>query len=58
MRKLTRKEKDLLKIADRLERVADDLERLSRVDIHRKNGHIGYLRCESSLIRNAIGVSE
>lgn len=44
----------LLRIAERLESVAKDLEMRATIDVHQKNEHIGYLRSEAFLIREAV----
>ena len=44
----------LTRIADRLENVAKEFEITATISTHRKYGHVGYLKSEASLIREAL----
>lgn len=44
----------VLDIADRLERIALDLEKMHDITIHRKAGHVGYLKTEAQNLRSAV----
>jgi hypothetical protein len=48
----------LLEIVERMCRVADEFNRVSRIDIHRKNAHVGYLMTEAANIRSWVERSE